>query len=307
MKKTVKKQKVKSAITYKNKDVTSKMLAERLKDNFFEVFGLDLPPIVSVEPTNLPAVEANELQMDNLFLLQDGSYVIIDYESTYSEANKLKYLGYIARLAERLYNNCKRIPRIGVVILYTADVLRGATNPSIEFRQGALPITEAFLSDLDAYVLIDEVEEKISQKKYLDNSDLIRLIICPLAVKGADRRNDLISRIIRLITKIEDELTKKYILRGLLVFTDKVISREDSDKIRRMLTMTKVEQLIYDDFCKDMDKKVKKAKRETKIDTQNEIAVRMIKMGDSLNTVADRTGMQLSKVEKLAAQIKVEA
>ena len=42
--------------------------------------------------------------MDNLFMLEDDSFAIVDYESEYSEENKGKYLGYVARLAKRLYN-----------------------------------------------------------------------------------------------------------------------------------------------------------------------------------------------------------
>ena len=37
-------------------------------------------------------------------MLEDDSFAIVDYEREYSEKNKGKYLGYVARLAKRLYN-----------------------------------------------------------------------------------------------------------------------------------------------------------------------------------------------------------
>ena len=85
-------------ISWQNKDVTSKLLAERLKEKSFGVYGLDIPKIIQVLPTNLPEIWANELKIDNLFLLEDGTLAIVDYESTYNEENKVKYLQYISRV-----------------------------------------------------------------------------------------------------------------------------------------------------------------------------------------------------------------
>ena len=74
-------------IAYQNKDITSKVMAEEFEGESFAVYGVDLPKIVRVEPTNLPAIEANELRMDNLFYLEDDSYLIVDYESEYDYSN----------------------------------------------------------------------------------------------------------------------------------------------------------------------------------------------------------------------------
>ncbi len=43
-------------ISYQNKDITSKFLAEHLKGKTFRVYGLDLPEITDVKPTNLPKI-----------------------------------------------------------------------------------------------------------------------------------------------------------------------------------------------------------------------------------------------------------
>ena len=59
------KNKQSSGITYQNKDVLSKILAENLKVKSLKVYGLDLPKITQVLPTNLPVVQANEMRIDN--------------------------------------------------------------------------------------------------------------------------------------------------------------------------------------------------------------------------------------------------
>ena len=56
-------------IAYQNKDITSKVLAENFKGKSFWVYGLGLAEIREAKPTNIPAVRANELRMDNLFEL----------------------------------------------------------------------------------------------------------------------------------------------------------------------------------------------------------------------------------------------
>ena len=55
-------------ITYQNKDVASKTTSERLIGKSLAPFGLADLRIVDILPTNLPAIESNELRLDNLFL-----------------------------------------------------------------------------------------------------------------------------------------------------------------------------------------------------------------------------------------------
>lgn len=78
-------------IAYQNKDITSKVLAENFKGKSFRVYGLDLPAVRKVLPTNIPTIKANELRLDNLFELADGSVAIVDYESEYCNDDKVKY------------------------------------------------------------------------------------------------------------------------------------------------------------------------------------------------------------------------
>ena len=65
-----------NGIAYQNKDIASKVFGESLKNKSLDVYGVHVPKIVNVLPTNLPAVIANELRIDQLFLLKDGSVAI---------------------------------------------------------------------------------------------------------------------------------------------------------------------------------------------------------------------------------------
>lgn len=89
-------------IAYQNKDILSKIFAESLKEKSFSVYGIDLPKIIEVLPTNLPGIQVNELRLDNLFLLEDNSIVLVDYESKFLNDDILGYLDYVCRILKRL-------------------------------------------------------------------------------------------------------------------------------------------------------------------------------------------------------------
>lgn len=93
-------------IAYQNKDILFKILGQTYKEKSFAAYGIDLPPIKELLPTSLPKISANEKDIDNLFLLEDGTYAIVDYESEFKKLNKIKYLNYIARVME---NTIKKI------------------------------------------------------------------------------------------------------------------------------------------------------------------------------------------------------
>ena len=126
-------------IAYQNKDITSKLLAENLKGKSFRVYGLDLPEIRHVLPTNIPTVKANELRLDNIFELADGTAAIVDYESAYSEGDKVKYLNYLAGIASRYQKEKEPCPKLRMVVIYTGDIKR--KQVSMEYDIGAVKMS----------------------------------------------------------------------------------------------------------------------------------------------------------------------
>ena len=282
------------SIAYQNKDISSKYFAEQFKDIFFKVYGLDLPKIVRAEPTELPAIEVNDMAMDNLYYLADGSCAIIDYESEYSEDNKVKYLGYVARLLKRVYNQSKTIPKLRVVIIYTADVEEGTTIPELDMGDEKLMLTEAFLSDMNADNIIGSCKAKIDNKETINNEEKLKLMLCPMAVKGKVGKIRAIHRVVEIVDNIEDEQIRIQILGGMMTFCDKVISEEDVESIRRMIKMTKWDRLIFNEKMEAINEKTE------------EIASNLLRGGMSVELVSSNTGLDLATVEELNKSIQEE-
>ena len=207
-------------IAYQNKDVTMKAMTEHFRGQSFSIYGADVPEIVDVEPTNLPVIEANELRLDNLFLLKDGSYAIVDYESTYSEDNKQKYLGYIAQIVKRLYGLYGKYFRIRMIIIYTADVKRGQTDPILDMGGVRLELTEAFLVETDSGRIYSDIKDKLDKKMPLADEDLMRAVIYPLTFEGKEAKRKAISKLIELLGCFEDEGQRRFVAKYVLTFTD---------------------------------------------------------------------------------------
>ena len=311
-----------SAIAYQNKDIVSKVMAEEFKGKTFAVYGIDVPKVKRADPTNLPVIEANELKLDNLFELEDGSYAIVDYESDYSEKNKKKYIGYIARIAQRLYNEKRYFPKLKLIIIYTADVKPGTTDPYLDMDSVKFKLTEAFLSGLDSKEIYEDIKSKLDTGISLSDEDLMKLVIYPLTFEGVDEKRNAINVAIELTKRITDEKASVFVYKCLLAFTDKVIDKETAQRIRREIGMTKVERIIeqekIDAVNEAVDKAVKaeraradqevvKVKQEAAQASERvteQIAINLYKAGDRIEKISECVGLSLTRLEEIIAPLK---
>lgn len=236
-------------VAYQNKDIVSKIFGEAMKEKSLRAYGLNVPKVVDVLPTNLPALELNELRIDNIFVLEDGSYAIIDYESKYRYRNKVKYLSYVLRILRRLIKDKVdlRKVKIRIIIIYTADVKRGKTEPV--FQAGAIQLIteEAFLIEIDGEKEYERLLKKVENGQILDEEDMMKMIILPLAFQGIEKQQEAAKKVVDLIKQIKEMQMQRFLFAGVLSFTDKVIDEEVAEEIRRRLDMTKVGRIIYEE------------------------------------------------------------
>ncbi len=236
--------KTNNEITYHNKDVLSKVLAENFKEKSLKVYGINIPKIKQILPTNLPAVQINEMRLDNLFFLEDGTVAIIDYESDVKWENYLKYLNYIVRILER-YKKEEIPKRICMIVIYTADV---EAAPE-EFSAGclALRLEQAFLRRMDAKSVSEQIRKKLEDKEPLSDDGMMQLIVLPLAYKGKERKKEAVKEAVELAKQIEDSKEKTFVLSGILIFADKIIDAGTAKYIKEVIRMTQVAELLLEE------------------------------------------------------------
>ena len=244
---------MKEGVAWQNKDILMKVLAQTYRGKGFKAYGLDLAPVEMVLPTDLPAVQASSLSTDNLFQLADGSYAMIDYESEYKKANKIKYLNHIARILSRYYNEEEDF-RLRMIVIYTGDVQ--SADAELETDCVTIRTEQSFLSHIDGDAEYREIRAKVDAGETLTDDDLMKLVILPLTAPGKERKNKLVEAVIDTASQINDENQKTFILSGTLVAADKFIDTAFAEEIWRMITMTKIGQIFERERIESVNQKV---------------------------------------------------
>lgn len=285
-----------------------------MKNKSLAVYGINIPKIVNVLPTNLPVINANELRIDNLFELEDGTFALLDYESEYRQENKIKYLDYIVRILKRYEDYPGVKMQIRMIVIYTADIEEKSTRSNLDIGCLRFQVEEAFLRSLKTIEILERISEKINKGIPLADEEMMEFIILPLTCKGKEEKQWVIRQGFELAKSIIDPDTQMFVISGMLVFSDKIISDADAKQIRRWIRMTKVGRL----FLEEMNEAVKAAQKETaervsketaervSKETEKKIARRMLENGAALESVAESMDvLKIGDIEKLAQELGV--
>lgn len=220
-------------IAYQNKDITNKFLAENLKGKTFSVYGLNLPAITQVLPTNIPAVKANELRLDNPFELADNTVALVDYESEYDQSDRVKYLNYLTGIVNRYQQEKQPFPDIRRIVIYTGDIRRGQVSAEYDIGAVKMDIAPAFLSELNSNEIFDQLKEKVGSEQLLTDEELMQLIILSLSYRQKEEKQEKLHDVVELAVKIWDRKQQIFELAGILAFTDKIIDMEMANRLVR--------------------------------------------------------------------------
>lgn len=256
-------------------------------------YGLKLPKIKEVLPANLPAVSANEMRLDNLFLLEDDTVAIVDYESEDKDSNRVKYVNYIGRIMQRYESQEKRIPNLRMIVIYTGDV--ETAKDKWEMPCLTLKMEQVFISSLPDAEIYQSIKKKLDNHETLSDKELMQLIILPLAKKGKEEKQRMIEQVVDLAKQIEDENMQAFVITGILVSSDKFIDRDYAKTVRRYLSMTKVFQILEE----EKQEAINLAEREGKRKSQLQIAENLIKAGADTLMIMKGTGLTKEKIEEI--------
>lgn len=231
-------------IGYQNKDIASKLFAERLKGKSFSVYGMEMGEVKEILPTNLPAIKVNELRLDNLLGLEDGTLAVVDYESDYKKESKVKYLNYLAGIVNRYESEKTDCPNLRMIVIYTGDVKREEVSKSYNVGAVRLVIEPAFLSEVDGDEIYKRLKRKVEKGEDLSGQEEMELVIFPLTYRRKEEKRKRIDEAIDLVMGIQNREQQIFVLAGLMTFTDKIMDEETADRIKRRIRMTKIAMLF---------------------------------------------------------------
>jgi hypothetical protein len=280
-------------ISYHAKDVLFKSLSELYQNQALDVYVLHgLPKIKTLLPNEYPAVRADEKRSDTLFLLEDDSILLLEYESNQRFIeNHLKYLDYAYRILHTYYRQQKQIRPIHIVVIYTSEV----TSAHEQLHAGDVLISSkaVLLCEYNGDAIFHAIEEKILNNEPLTAEETMKLILVPLMNSRFDRQT-MIEKTIELAKEIRDEPTQLHVIAGILTATDKFIGEEYAKKVKEWIKMTKVIRL----FEQEKEEAVKEAEKQKAI----EIAKNLLDVLP-IHEIAKRTGLTVAEVAGLAKEM----
>ena len=276
-------------ISYQNMDIEFKILSEHFKEKSFKAYGLDLPKIKTVLPTNLPVIKADEKRIDNLFLLEDDTLAIVDYESTDKLTNRIKYVNYIARVMEKYYKDEKQLPDLRMIVIYTGDVENA--KDKLETSCFCLNLEQVFLKNLDGEVIYQSIRNNIENSIPLSDEELMQLIILPLTEKGKDKKQERIENVVNLAKQITKDADQAFVVAGVIVSSDQFIDKEYANQVRRWLSMTKVGRIFEEERLESM--------RQTEHETKIKIGKNLLADNMDIVDIMKYTGLSRKEIEDL--------
>lgn len=288
-------------VAYQNKDITSKLFAESLKEKNFAVYGVKTPKVKEIWPTNLPRIAANELRMDNLFLLEDGSLAILDYESKYTVQSKIKYINYIIRVYEKYR---KKYPNIIIrmIVIYTSDVEQ--KNVKLELDMGCLQmrIEAGYLSGIDPKQTYAMLKNKIEGGQEISDEEAMLLTILPLTTKGKKNKEELLEKSVSLAKLLADEEQKVAVIAGIVTFSDKIISEEYSNRLKEWIRMTKVGRLFEEEKIEAVKEATERVTKEVTKETKAQLVHNAYESLGDVDKVAELLKLQVEEVVEIVSK-----
>lgn len=83
----------------------------------------------------------------------------------------------------------------------------------------------------------------------------MKLVILPLTIPGTEGKQVMLERVVELAEQVKDNEQQIFILSGVIVASDKFISREYLEQIRRKINMTQLGQMYEKEKIEYANKK----------------------------------------------------
>ncbi len=287
-------------ITYKNKDVMFKVLSQYYENKSFAVYGLNVPKVKRLLPSDYPTVTATEIYPDNVFLLEDNSILVLEYESKVSLKNFLKYTKYIVNVVERLATERDearrvKVKRVILAVIYTGDVKKATAI----FDIGALKVQaeQVFLSRFDTESIYADLKRKVEAKEPLSDDDIMRFIILPLTQPKMEQKQQLIEDTMNLAKQVMDERRQLFIITGILTATDKFVDREYSNSIKEWIRLTKVARLFEEEKIEAVNAAVEEKNRQ--------VVISLLQEGVDIKKIMKATKLTRKQIDKIWKEMNV--
>jgi len=216
-------------------------------------------------------LEAKSLHMDYTFLMEDDTYIHVEFQTTDKRKDDLRRL----RAYESLLS-FQTSKDVVTYVVYSNGIYN--TNSILQTGINEYNVKAVSMYDKDGDIVIKEVEEKLNNNIEVTKQDLVALTFTPI-MSGKLSKLDKIIKWIKIIKKIDNSY--RYDIESMLyAFADKFLNRKDLEKVKEEISMTELGEMLVEDG-------IKKGKEEQATDT----AIKAIEMGLDNEAITKLTGL----------------
>lgn len=266
----------------KHEDLIMKKAMDVFAEEGLKFFGID-KKVKDASSTEIVILEAKNLHMDYTFLMEDDTYIHVEFQTTNKGKDDLRrFRAYESLLSFQTGRD------VVTYVVYSNGIQN--VNTILETGINKYNIKPISLYDRNGDAVIQEIENKLNKNLEITKQDLIALTFTPI-MSGELSRLDKIIKSIRLVKRIDNEY--KYDVESMLyAFADKFLKGKDLEKVKEEISMTKLGEMLVEDG-------IKKGEEKKAI----EIAKTAIKEGMADELIAKITGLTESQVSIIRQSI----
>lgn len=261
----------------KYEDKIMKLAMETFAEKGLEFFNIP-GKVKSIGFTELPTLEINDMIMDFTFLMEDDTYIHLEFQTTDKGKDDLRRFKYYETALE-----WKTKKEVKTYVIYT----NGISNPRTSYNSGfnSFQVKAITMINLDGDKILEDLITKTKSKITLSDLDLLNLIFVP--VMGGN--HPVSSKIITAFKILQSQnIDKENITAMLFAFANKFLNEKDLNKIREMIRMTKLGKMIYEDG---------------KLKGVMLVALNLLKENVDINIIHKSTGLSKEQIIKLKEQL----
>ena len=266
----------------KHEDLIMKKAMDVFAEEGLKFFGID-KKVKDSSSTEIVVLEAKNLHMDYTFLMEDDTYIHVEFQTTDKGKDDLRrFRAYESLLSFQTGKD------VVTYVVYSNGIQK--TKSVLETGINQYNVKAISMFDKDGDIVIKEIEGKINDNVEVTKQDLIALTFTPI-MSGKLSKLDKIIKSIRLVKKIDNEY--RYDVESMIyAFADKFLDGKDLEKVKEEISMTKLGEMLVEDGRK---KGIQEGIKKNSLDT----ALKAIEIGLDNDAIKKLTGLTEEEIEVL--------
>jgi predicted transposase YdaD len=273
------------------KDIFQKHINALFRDKTLEFYGIKTAPIVELINTELTVAEVRSSGMDLVFLLTDGTYLHLEFQSGYNQDDLIRFAIYDLRLFQR--DNRK----VCTVIIYA---------PAVKTLPAALDTGTAMFSPrgilmngYDGDAVFDSLKLKIDLGGELSDLDMMNLSLL-MMMRNSRPIAEVAVKSVELAKTITDTRKRSTCLAAVYTLASRYLTAHQLKTLTEVLERLDVLMEIYSKKMEEIETKGEARGEARGIALQSmRVAKKLLEKNLTDEEIADATSLDVSEVAKI--------